>query len=310
MNPALSSSAAAAASAVVERRWASPPPPLRQACRELWRRGLDELRQAGLLAAAATVAVNAAAYVLVRVETGLRVNGGDLLTRHLLDLLAGFNPQLTGDQRAHLQGMLRRAVDQTMWRGEVNVAVLRGIVALACPSVDAAALLEHLLDAVSEYVDTPKEEGGRARSRSPSPGLAGSPPRRSGDPAAAAAAAARGRSREAELVGRYGVEPEAVARLQSGGCAAVLDALGDCRGEAAQPPTCSITLEPVLSASGRVLRGTVALLQAPPGGDGQGPPHAFLYQGGALFEWLREGPAPTNPETRWAVRPSDIFRLA
>ncbi|GJP51860.1 hypothetical protein CLOM_g10989 [Closterium sp. NIES-68] len=83
------------------------------------------------------------------------------------------------------------------------------------------------------------------------------------------------------------------------------------------PPTCCISLEPLVSEDGRVCPDVVAVVQrtrkSPSSGNHtskQPKLHAFLFRGNALFDWLAVSPQPLNPKTRATILPMDIYRLS
>lgn len=115
-------------------------------------------------------------------------------------------------------------------------------------------------------------------------------------------AATGGTPHRAMLLSRYRAHPMALQRMSGAVVAAVMDSLSS-----DSDPSCGVSLDALLDSKGRLMPGTVALVQ----GDSQGRMHAHLYRGEALGSWLAGGAGRSHPATRASVDvDTDVFQLA
>ncbi|KAG6546063.1 hypothetical protein Mapa_012469 [Marchantia paleacea] len=235
----------------------------------------------------------------------------DLIVRSVLGLMVIVNPRLNSNQQTHLTPILARAVNQFVWQRSLDLRVMRGIVALACPNQDTALLFGYLMEVIAGLAHHPCQEDDIMDQTTASD--LESPSASSVDSYVEEAKVAH------TLTQFYCVEPIYVAAMPCVVKKAVLGALNGGLDVAANnpsgllvsnqqsPPICCITLEPLLCPDGSVTSDVVAVVQK---SQTIGKDHAFLYRGRALRDWHAHSTVPTNPDTRTLVKPTEVFRLS
>eukprot|EP00898_Chlorokybus_atmophyticus_P000154 jgi/Chlat1/1139/Chrsp112S01616 len=235
------------------------------------------------------------------------------MSRRLADVIAAANPSLSAEQRTRLAAMLSGALSHIIYGtggAGIDWPLLRerlaAIVALACPHRDTADLLTALLDAVAAW-------DAHAPSAPPMPPPAFERPPTAAEPTAppdwwetgGGGGGGVDADMASKLVRRHGVKPAYAARMPRAVAQAVAQALREAEADP-ECGRCPITLEQLVRLNATLRPDVVALLQ--PATRTQ-PPHAFLYRGSALREWLAASPQPTNPQTRSQVHADDLFPL-
>lgn len=75
------------------------------------------------------------------------------MARRLLSIMASMNPHLSMHQQHILLDITTRAVDHLVWHQTVDPQVLRGIVALACPTRNTSSLFTYLIEVIASLTE-------------------------------------------------------------------------------------------------------------------------------------------------------------
>ncbi|CAM6101991.1 unnamed protein product [Calypogeia fissa] len=243
----------------------------------------------------------------------MRKWSNDVVVRSLLNLMVILNPRLNVRQQRQLMSILLKTVDNLIWERSLDIRVMSGIMALACPNQDTGLLFGYLMEVIAglacydgqaeENIDLKKTTQLDLESR-----MVNSVQADEVDVKAAQA-----------LYHHFTIEQSYVAAMSPKVRKACLAALNGgmefppqlqswvLQPKQRSPPICPITLEPLLRQDGTIASDVVAVIQR---SSTIGKEHAFLYRGRALYGWLGQSTVPRNPETRSLVRPTDIYRLS
>jgi hypothetical protein len=202
----------------------------------------------------------------------------------LIDRCRQCNPLLTESQLKQLYLMLGNACTECFRANGPPIArLVRPIIALAVPDGEAAyEMLTAFLAAVS-VATTGNNNNSRKNDIDDNLDAKG--------------------ELGSVLCDKFGCLPVAVRQMKDKGVQRALQQL-----LCAKPgPTCPITLEELLSPSGRLDRGVAMIVQRPPlaatmaDEPGKTIPHVYLFRREALERWFAESRSPTNPLTRQSL---------
>lgn len=163
------------------------------------------------------------------------------LTGRMWEMLSSLNPHLTQSQRTLLRALLEKSINQLLWHRKVEHGVVRGIIALSCPTEDTADLFNRVLDALLTFCDrrlpdplgpallSGPSTSGAVLMHKVSAGVARAPRCSEFFGVGAVhvwrAGTAQLSPADVELIARFRADPSAVAALREGGSEAVLAAL-------------------------------------------------------------------------------------